>query len=160
MATPRTRKTTADDTEDKATTAPDARDKPTEDKAVPEAPETKSPALDGPATPEVAPLEPPAETQPPAKQKIRNPQQLLPEKIGDAIVDDSTGLPPDDIDTVFEPVPPNGFTLRCTLRLVENVGMGIYNTPTTRLLLPAGAELAPADAQRIIQRLRGQADKK
>ncbi|MFE1270640.1 hypothetical protein [Streptomyces sp. NPDC058758] len=162
MPTPRTRKTTADtDAENKAIAPEDTTEETAEDKAVAEAPETKSPALDSPTAPEVAPLEPPAATPPPAKEEIRNSQQILPAHISNAIVDDATGLPPADLDNLFQPVAvPYGSGLRATCRLVEHVGMGAYNTPTTRLLIPAGAEIAPADAQRILDRLRTQADQK
>ncbi|MFF4188097.1 hypothetical protein ACFYZ9_33375 [Streptomyces sp. NPDC001691] len=156
MPTARTRKTDPD-VEDKATDAVETPDPSVEDKAVGEAPETKSPA-DGPKQPDVAPLEPPAQREPePDAEPIRNPQQIIPEGLDGSIVDDATGKPPAEIDTVFEAVTPYGNALRCTVRLVEHVGLGTYRTPTTRLLVPAGAELDPVNAQRIVTRLRAQA---
>ena len=154
MPTARTRK--AD--EDKAADAPAApAETAAEDKSIAEAPETKSPA-DRPTQPDVAPLEPPAPREPePEPEPVRNPQQILPEGLDGTIVDDATGQPPADIESVFTPITPYGNALRCTLRLVEHVGLGTYRTPTTRLLVPAGADLDPANAQRILARLRAQA---
>ncbi|MGW0562945.1 hypothetical protein ACWDZ4_20555 [Streptomyces sp. NPDC003016] len=140
MPTPRTRKPAPDDTE--ITEAP-------EDKAVADDTDTK--------IPDVAPLEPPAEPAPePVHEPLTTAQQLLPAQLGDRIVDDATGRPPTDPDTIFIPVMPYGSTMRCTVRLVEHVGLGTYRTPTTRLLVPVGAELKRAQAERIVAQLHAQ----
>jgi hypothetical protein len=173
MATPRTRKTTPatenktaaapdtvePDTENKATVEPDTENKATaesdtENKATVETPETES----GPQPPDVAPLEPPAPPQRPVVETIRNAQQVLPAQLGDTIVDEATGAFPTDPDAVFVPVThaPYGNVLRCTVRLIENIGMGPYRTPSTRLLVPAGAEMPRPEADRIVTRLRAQ----
>ncbi|MFD4933414.1 hypothetical protein [Streptomyces virginiae] len=161
---PRTRKTTSEDTEStpelQATEpsepldvveTPEAVPPPeaAENKAVSAAVETK--------TPIVAPLEPPAEPEPvPERDPLTTAQQLLPAELGDRIVDDATGLPPTDPDGVFVPVMPHGGTVRCTVRLVEHVGLGIYRSPTVRLLVPIGAELKRGQAARVVARLREQ----
>ncbi|MEU0857407.1 hypothetical protein ABZ352_18485 [Streptomyces griseofuscus] len=120
-----------------------------EDKAVPADTETK--------TPDVAPLEPPTEPDPlPEPAPLTTAQQLLPARLGDLIVDEATGHPPADPEGVFVTVQPYGSSVRCTVRLIEHVGMGAYNTPTTRLLVPAGAELRRDQAARIVARLRAQ----
>ncbi|MEU6632827.1 hypothetical protein ABZ905_31775 [Streptomyces parvus] len=147
---PRTRKTTSDETEeatteDTATAAPDVA----ENKAVADLTETK--------VPDVAPLEPPAAPEPvPDPVPLTTAQQLLPAHMGDRIVDDATKEPPPDPDGVFVPVMPHGSSFRCTVRLIEHVGMGTYNTPTTRLLVPIGAELRRDQAERVLSRLRAQ----
>ncbi|MFI8265276.1 hypothetical protein [Streptomyces sp. NPDC085665] len=143
---PRTRKPTSEDVEltSETTEAP-------ENKAVPADVETK--------TPSVAPLEPPTRPEPaPERDPLTTAQQLLPDELGDRIVDDATGQPPEDPDAVFVPVMPHGNTLRSTVRLVEHVGLGIYQSPTRRLLVPVGAELRRGQAARIIARLREQLD--
>ncbi|MGW7090099.1 hypothetical protein ACWGH2_42320 [Streptomyces sp. NPDC054871] len=153
---PRTRKTTSDDTDvpaSEAATAPEATESPmpeiVEDKAAPAESET--------TIPDVAPLDPPRTPDPiPEPVPLTTAQQLLPAKMGDHIVDDATGEPPSDPDGVFVPVRPQGSTLRCTVRLVEHVGMGAYNTPTARLLVPIGAELRRDQAERVLNRLRAQ----
>ncbi|MFD0353018.1 hypothetical protein ACFVHW_04600 [Streptomyces sp. NPDC127110] len=151
---PRTRKPTSDDVEQMPDPNEDPQTAPTlsetaEDKAVPGIVETK--------TPDVAPLEPPAEPEPiPERDPLTTAQQLLPAELGDRIVDDATGLPPADPDAVFVPVQPHGSTLRCTVRLVEHVGLGTYRTPTMRLLVPVGAELKRGQAARVLARLREQ----
>ncbi len=142
MPTPRTRKA---DSEDTLEAPPES----TENKAIADETESK--------VPEVAPLEPPAKEEPAASpEAIRGPQELIPAELSEYIADDATGRPPADPDAVFVPVNPYGSSLRSTVRLVERVGLGIYRTPTTRLLVPAGAELTRAAAERIIARLHQQ----
>ncbi|WP_404949148.1 hypothetical protein HFP70_35790 [Streptomyces sp. ARC14] len=150
-----TRKTTAADVEEKVPdAAPAATEKaaevasPAEDKAASAAVETK--------TPDVAPLEPPSEPAPaPEPAPLTTAQQLLPAKLGHLIVDEATDQAPDP-ERVFVPVQPHGNTVRCTVRLIEHVGMGAYNTPSKRLLVPVGAELRLQQAERIVARLRAQ----
>ncbi|AWI32697.1 hypothetical protein [Streptomyces tirandamycinicus] len=155
MPTPRTRKTAAAGPEEKTPEAPQTEtpeitsEVATEDKAAPADTETK--------VPDVAPLEPPTEPEPePEPAPITTPQQLLPAQLADRIVDEATGELPADPDAVFVPVQPHGSSYRCTVRLIEHVGMGAYNTPASRLLVPVGAELQRHQAQRIIDRLRDQ----
>lgn len=156
MATPRTRKP-APQTEDKSAVAPGTPDADTENKAV-VGTENKTAAEEGPQPPDVAPLEPPAPPKEPEVTPIPGPQEVLPAELSDVILDDATGKPPTDPDGVFTPVPeaPYGNVQRCTVRLVERVGMGTYRTPTTRLLVPVGAELSRLEADRIVARLRAQ----
>lgn len=170
MAT-RRKTTPADGTaaaEDTAAAAPadDTAAAAAEDKAVPETETTAAPAEDKAApavtetkVPEVAPLEPPApRPEPAAPEKAVGPEAIVPAKIGDRIVDEATGEMPTDPDEVFEELPPFGHLCRSRVRLIEHVGMGAYATPTTRLLVPAGADLRREDAERIITRLREQLD--
>ncbi|WP_330335720.1 hypothetical protein OHS33_38730 (plasmid) [Streptomyces sp. NBC_00536] len=151
---PRTRKTTSEDVEETPEAAPTTE--PTVE--APEAPENKAVSVEVETkTPIVAPLEPPAEPEPvPERDPLTTAQQLLPAELGDRIVDDATGLPPADPDSVFVPVMPHGSTLRCTVRLVEHVGLGTYRTPTTRLLVPIGAELKRGQVARVVARLHEQ----
>lgn len=145
-----TRKTAAADTEEKTPEAPPTTDPApdADDKAVSAPPETKAP--------DVAPLEPPSEPEPvPEPEPLTTAQQLLPAKLGHLIVDEATDQAPDP-DAVFVPVQPHGSTFRCTVRLIEHVGMGAYNTPSKRLLVPVGAELRRHQAERIITDLRAQ----
>ncbi|AXI91315.1 hypothetical protein SAM9427_36705 (plasmid) [Streptomyces sp. ETH9427] len=146
MATTRTRKTA----EDKAAAEPGETTEPAEDKAVPDGTvETK--------TPDVAPLEPPDVPEPPkAPDTPVGPEGLVPAQLGDRIVDEATGEAPADLDGLFESLPPYGYMVRSRVRLVEHVGMGTYRTPTSRLLVPAGADLKREDADRILARLREQ----
>ncbi|MER6232589.1 hypothetical protein ACFUC2_05335 [[Kitasatospora] papulosa] len=152
MTPPRTRKTT--DTEEKI---PD-----TVEAAGPaEAPEDKTAAVETETkTPDVAPLEPPAEPEPlPEPDPMTTAQQLLPAQISDHIVDEATGKAPTDPDAVFiQAQPPYGNTFRCTVRLIEHIGMGTYNTPATRLLVPIGAELKRSQMERVVARLHAQLD--
>ncbi|MER7759463.1 hypothetical protein [Streptomyces sp. NPDC097619] len=146
---PRTRKTTSDDPEQTPETpVPEGTTEVPEDKAtLPH--ETK--------LPEVAPLEPPPAPEPlPEPDPLTTAQQLLPAQLGDRIVDDATGEPPPDPDTVFVPVLPHGNTLRCSVRLIEHVGLGPYRSPITRLLVPIGAELKRGQAARVVARLHEQ----
>jgi hypothetical protein len=140
----------ADPAEDKAVSAAtETGGDPTENKAVTEDTEIKAP--------DVAPLEPPPPPVEPAKPESPvGPEGLMPAELGDRIVDEATGEPPTDPDTVFEELPPYGYMCRSLVRLVEHVGMGAYRTPTTRLLVPAGADLKREDADRIVARLREQ----
>ncbi|MFF4276128.1 hypothetical protein [Streptomyces sp. NPDC001536] len=110
--------------------------------------------------PDVAPLEPPAARLEPAPDSdtLTTAQQLLPANLEGQIVDDATGEIPSDPDGVFVTVGLYGERARCTVRLVENVGIGVYKTPTTRLLVPVGAELKTSQADRIVTRLREQLD--
>lgn len=157
MTPPRTRKTTATDTEEKV---PDTTEtvEPPEDKTALIETETKTPETGETKTPDVAPLEPPAEPEPlPEPDPMTTAQQLLPAKIGDHVVDEATGEAPADPDAVFVQVqPPHGNTFRCTARLIEHVGMGAYNTPATRLLVPVGAELKRGQMERVVARLHAQ----
>ncbi|KIF04144.1 hypothetical protein PL81_20230 [Streptomyces sp. RSD-27] len=148
---PRTRKTTSEDVEETP------EDTPTTELTV-EEPENKAVSVEVETkTPIVAPLEPPAEPEPvPERDPLTTAQQLLPAELGDRIVDDATGLPPADPDSVFVPVMPHGSTLRCTVRLVEHVGLGTYRTPTMRLLVPIGAELKRDQVARVVARLHEQ----
>lgn len=160
MATARTRKTAAEPAEDKAVAdgiEPGAD--PAEDKAVSDAVEIGAVPAEGTETkaPDVAPLEPPAPPVEPAEPETPvGPDGLMPAELGDRIVDEATGQAPTDPDTVFEVLPPYGYLCRSRVRLVEHVGMGAYRTPTTRLLVPVGAELKRDDADRIVARLREQ----
>ncbi|WP_433860152.1 hypothetical protein [Streptomyces kronopolitis] len=157
---PRTRKTASDDTEATTpeTTAPEDNTPAATEPPMPEIVEDKAaPADTETKIPDVAPLAPPRTPEPiPEPVPLTTAQQLLPAKMGDRIVDDATGEPPANPDGVFVPVMPHGGSLRCTVRLVEHVGMGAYNTPTTRLLVPIGAELRRDQAERVIARLRAQ----
>ncbi|MEU9925151.1 hypothetical protein AB0H51_28350 [Streptomyces griseoluteus] len=156
----RTRKPAADPAdaaaapaEDKAVTDETEAGTPAaaEDKAVTADTETK--------TPEVAPLDPPPAPQAPTTHEDPiGPDGLMPAELGDCIVDEATGQKPTDPATVFELLPPFGHLCRSRVRLIEYVGMGAYKTPTTRLLVPAGADLRREDAERIIARLREQLD--
>ncbi|MEU7228927.1 hypothetical protein [Streptomyces chrestomyceticus] len=146
-----TRKTTVADTEEQPPETPPTTDPApaTENKAATSDTETK--------TPDVAPLEPPREPEPvPEPAPMTTAQQLLPAKLGDLIVDEATGQPPANPDGVFVAVQPRGARFRSTVRLIEHVGMGAYNTPATRLLVPAGGELSRYQADRVIARLRAQ----
>ncbi|MFI9052530.1 hypothetical protein [Streptomyces sp. NPDC053427] len=158
---PRTRKTTLDDTEvasSEAAAPEDATSDATTEPEMPEIAEDKAaPADTETKIPDVAPLEPPRTPEPiPERVPLTTAQQLLPAKMGDRIVDDATGEPPTDPEGVFIPVMPHGGSQRCTVRLVEHVGMGAYNTPTARLLVPIGAELRRDQAERVLARLRAQ----
>lgn len=168
MTPPRTRKTTATDvdtgtgtgTEEKTPETVEAAE-PTEaaeNKAAPVETETKTPETVETKVPDVAPLEPPAEPEPlPEPDPMTTAQQLLPAQISNHIVDEATGKAPVDPDAVFVQVqPPHGNTFRCTARLIEHVGMGAYNTPATRLLVPVGAELKRGQMERVVTRLRAQ----
>ncbi|MEU5181145.1 hypothetical protein AB0G49_13945 [Streptomyces longwoodensis] len=141
---------------------------PAQDKAVPESTEAAVAAAEDKAVladtetkvPEVAPLEPPNPPAPPAAPTIPvGPEGLVPAQLGDRIVDEATGEAPADPDEVFEQLPPYGYICRSRVRLVEHVGMGAYKTPTTRLLVPAGADLRREDAERIVARLHAQLGK-
>ncbi|MGW0757169.1 hypothetical protein ACWD1Y_11875 [Streptomyces sp. NPDC002814] len=159
MTPPRTRKTSAADTEDKIPDAVDTTEpaEAAEDKAATADTETKTPEAVDTKAPDVAPLEPPAEPEPiPEPELLTTAQQLLPATIGDRVVDEATGEPPADPDAVFVPVPPYGATFRCTVRLIEHVGMGAYNTPATRLLVPVGAQLKRQQKEKVVARLRAQ----
>ncbi|MFJ5143052.1 hypothetical protein [Streptomyces sp. NPDC088707] len=158
MPTPRTRKTTSD-TEEKipATTVGTEPADATEDKAAPGDTETNIPEAVETKAPDVAPLEPPTDLEPiPEPELLTTAQQLLPATIGDRVEDEATGQPPTDPDAVFVPVPPYGTTFRCTVRLIEHVGMGAYNTPATRLLVPVGAQLKRQQMERVVARLHAQ----
>ncbi|WP_030372334.1 hypothetical protein [Streptomyces rimosus] len=147
-----TRKTAAADTEEQIPETP-----PTTDPAPAAEGKATAPAATETKTPDVAPLEPPSEPEPvPEPAPMTTAQQLLPAKLGHQIVDEATGQPPADPDGVFIPVQPHGNRFRCTVRLIEHVGMGAYNTPATRLLVPAGGELSRYQADRVIARLRSQ----
>ncbi|MFD9248387.1 hypothetical protein [Streptomyces bottropensis] len=158
MPTPRTRKTAAADIEEKI---PDAMEntettEAAEDKAVTADTETKTPEAEETKVPDVAPLEAPAEPEPiPEPEFLTTAQQLLPATIGE-VVDEATGEPPADPDGVFVPVPPYGTTFRCTVRLIEHVGMGAYDTPATRLLVPVGAQLKRQQMEKVVTRLHAQ----
>jgi hypothetical protein len=159
---PRIRKSTAAETETEEK-IPDATEvsepaEAAEDKAAPADTETKTPETAQTKTPEVAPLEPWAEPEPlPEREPLTTAQQLLPAQLGDRIIDAATGEPPADPDAVFVQIqPPHGNTFRSTARLIEHVGMGAYNTPTTRLLVPVGAELKRGQMERVVARLRAQ----
>jgi hypothetical protein len=158
VATPRTRKTATTDTEDKI---PDSMEntepaEAAEDKAANFGIETKTPEPAETKAPDVAPLEPPAGPEPiPEPEFLTTAQQLLPATIGD-VVDEATGEPPADPDAVFVPVPPYGTTFRCTARLIEHVGMGAYDTPATRLLVPVGAQLKRQQMEKVVARLHAQ----
>ncbi|MFF0754403.1 hypothetical protein [Streptomyces sp. NPDC004267] len=159
MPTPRTRKTASADTEEKTPTDTDTIEpaESTEDKAADADTETKTPEAVETTAPDVAPLEPPAEPEPlPEPPFLTTAQQLLPATIGDRVVDEATGEPPADPDSVFVPVPPHGTTFRCTARLIEHVGMGAYNTPATRLLMPVGAQLTRQQMEKVVARLHAQ----
>jgi hypothetical protein len=160
VATARTRKTAAEPAEDKAVSdgiEPGAA--PDENKAVSDAVETGAAPAEGTESkaPDVAPLEAPAPpAEPTEPEKPIGPDGLVPAQLGDVIVDEATGQAPTNPDDVFEVLPPYGYLYRSRVRLVEHVGMGAYNTPTTRLLVPVGAELKREDAERIVARLREQ----
>ncbi|PRH78866.1 hypothetical protein C6N75_12740 [Streptomyces solincola] len=164
MTPPRARKTTTTDadtgTEEKT---PDTVEAPepaeaAENKTAAVETEAKTPEPAETKVPDVAPLEPPAEPEPlPEPDPMTTAQQLLPAQISDHIVDEATGKAPADPDAVFVHVqPPHGNTFRCTARLIEHVGMGAYNTPATRLLVPIGAELKRGQMERVVARLRAQ----
>jgi hypothetical protein len=125
----------------------------TENKAAPAADvETK--------VPDVAPLEPPAAppTPVPDPDTLTTAQQLLPADLEGQIVDDATGEIPPDPDGVFVTVGLYGERARCTFRVVETGGWGVNTPPTTRLLVPVGAELKTSQADRIVTHLREQLD--
>ncbi|MGA5411569.1 hypothetical protein ACPCSC_30480 [Streptomyces lavendulocolor] len=158
MPTPRTRKTAAADTEDKIPDAAEINEpaEAAENKAATADTEIKTPEAEETKAPDVAPLEPPAEPEPiPEPEFLTTAQQLLPATIGN-VVDEATGEPPADPDAVFVPVPPYGTTFRCTARLIEHVGMGAYDTPATRLLVPVGAQLKRQQMEKVVARLRAQ----
>ncbi|MBV1940760.1 hypothetical protein KUF83_29955 [Streptomyces sp. BV286] len=150
---PRTRKNEADPEGQIPDTVETTAAEAAEDKAVPAHTETK--------TPIVAPLEPPAESLPdpvPEPVLLTTAQQLLPATALGDIVDEATGEHPADPNTVFVPVDQYGNVHRCTARLVEHVGMGAYNTPATRLLVPVDAQLKRHQMERVVNRLRAQLD--
>ncbi|MFC8537982.1 hypothetical protein ACFUJY_29280 [Streptomyces sp. NPDC057249] len=160
MTPPRTRKTTTADIEE-TTPGPAETTEPTEapeNKTAATQTETKTPELAETKTPDVAPLEPPAEPEPaPEPDQLTTARQLLPAQITGLIVDAATGQAPPDPDAVFVQVqPPHGNTFRCTARLIEHFGMGTYNTPATRLLVPIGADLKRGQMERVVARLRSQ----
>ncbi|MFE2157114.1 hypothetical protein ACFW9M_04785 [Streptomyces lydicus] len=115
-----------------------------------------------PAAPDAAPLEPPhvdEAPEPPAPSPYVTPTEVIPddENLSDVILDDATGQPPADVDTVFVPLTPFGSTLQCTVRLVERTFLGPHRNPVTRLLQPKGAVLSEGIAARIRERLDAQA---
>ncbi|MEW1657832.1 hypothetical protein [Streptomyces sp. NPDC093707] len=107
--------------------------------------------------PDVTPLEPPTPPVSPAPERapLTTAQQVLPADLNGTIVDETTGLMPDP-EGVFVLVEPFKDRYRCTVRLVEHVGMGVYQTPTAVLRAPVGAEFTAAQAHRIITKLREQ----
>lgn len=114
-----------------------------------------------PAAPDAAPLEPPHVDEapaPPAPSPYVTPTEVIPdeENLSDVILDDATGQPPADIDTVFVPLTPFGSTLQCTVRLVERTFLGPHRNPVTRLLQPKGAVVSESIAARIRERLDAQ----
>ncbi|WP_413100907.1 hypothetical protein [Streptomyces sp. Inha503] len=149
-ATARTRKTTAKTAAEEApaeATAPEA-----------ETPEVGS----APASPDAAPLEPPhvdEAPEPPAPSPYATPTEVIPdeENLSDVILDDATGQPPADVDTVFVPLTPFGSTRQCAVRLVERTFLGPHRNPVTRLLQPKGAVVSESIAARIRERLDAQA---
>lgn len=160
---PRTRKTTTDDQTDSVTAEATTETVQNADAPAAEAtaePENKAaPAADVETkVPDVAPLEPPAAPLEPAPDldTLSTAQQLIPAKLDGRIVDDATGEMPTDPDGVFLTVGTYGERAQCTVRLVEHTGIGTYNTPITRLLVAAGAELKRSQADRIVARLREQ----
>ncbi|MFG2865462.1 hypothetical protein [Streptomyces sioyaensis] len=115
-----------------------------------------------PAAPDAAPLEPPhvdEAPEPPAPSPYVTPTEVIPdeENLSDVILDDATGQPPADVDTVFVPLTPFGSTLQCTVRLVERTFLGPHRNPVTRLLQPKGAVVSEGIAVRIRERLDAQA---
>lgn len=158
MTPPRTRKTTDAEEKIPETVGTAEPAESAEDKTAAVDTETKTPEAVETKTPNVAPLEPPVEPEPrPEPEPMTTAQQLLPARIGDHIVEEATGEAPVDPDAVFVQVqPPHGNTFRCTARLIEHVGMGAYNTPATRLLVPIGAELKRGQMERVVARLHAQ----
>ncbi|MFJ4774252.1 hypothetical protein ACIP88_34955 [Streptomyces uncialis] len=111
-----------------------------------------------PTVPDAAPLEPPhvdEAPEPPAPSLYVTPTEVIPdeENLADVILDDATGHPPADLDTVFTPLTPHGSTLQCTVRLVERTFLGPHRNPVTRLLQPKGAVVSEGIAARIRDRL-------
>ncbi|MGC5042499.1 hypothetical protein ACLQ16_04180 [Streptomyces albidoflavus] len=115
-----------------------------------------------PTAPDAAPLEPPhvdEAPEPPASSPYVTPTEVIPdeENLSDVILDDATGQPPADVNTVFVPLTPFGSTLQCTVRLVERTFLGPHRNPVTRLLQPKGAVVSESIAARIRERLDAQA---
>ncbi|MER7937933.1 MULTISPECIES: hypothetical protein [unclassified Streptomyces] len=108
------------------------------------------------APPDVAPLEPPAPPQVATTPITPGPEGTVPAQLDGRIVDEATGEMPSAPEEVFEALPPYGYLCRSRVRLIEHVGMGTYGTPSTRLLVPAGADVRREDADRITARLREQ----
>ncbi|MER5301309.1 hypothetical protein ABT039_17805 [Streptomyces lasiicapitis] len=129
----------------------------------PEASAKEAATEDSAATaPDSAPLEPPhvdEAPEPPAPSPYVTPTEVIPdeENLSDVILDDVTGQPPTDVDTVFVPLTPFGSTLQCTVRLVERTFLGPHRNPVTRLLQPKGAVVSEGIAARIRDRLTAQA---
>ncbi|WP_445520366.1 hypothetical protein [Streptomyces sp. NEAU-174] len=128
------------------------------------APEEPTVAATGstPPSPDAAPLEPPhvdEAPEPPAPSPYVTPTEVIPdeENLSDVILDDATGQPPADIDTVFVPLTPFGSTRQCAVRLVERTFLGPHRNPVTRLLQPKGAVVSESIAARIRERLDAQA---
>ncbi|MEV0444629.1 hypothetical protein AB0I84_04410 [Streptomyces spectabilis] len=124
--------------------------------------EAATEANSAPAAPDAAPLEPPhvdEAPEPPAPSPYVTPTEVIPdeENLSDVILDDATGQPPADVDTVFVPLTPFGSTLQCTVRLVERTFLGPHRNPVTRLLQPKGAVVSEGIAARIRERLDAQA---
>ncbi|MYX26755.1 hypothetical protein GTY75_08740 [Streptomyces sp. SID8381] len=157
---PRTRKTTTAEQNEDTAAAAESTSEPTaaEDAASDVGGNKAAPVADVETKiPDVAPLEPPSAPPEPAPEldKLSTAQQLLPADLDGRIVDDATGEIPDP-DGVFITVGTYGERARCTVRLVEHTGIGVYKTPITRLLVAAGAELKKSQADRITARLRQQ----
>ncbi|EXU69666.1 hypothetical protein Z951_03050 [Streptomyces sp. PRh5] len=127
------------------------------------APEAEAPEVDSAlASPDAAPLEPPhvdEAPEPPAPSPYVTPTEVIPdeENLSDVILDDATGQPPADVDTVFVPLTPFGSTRQCAVRLVERTFLGPHRNPVTRLLQPKGAVVSESIAARIRERLDAQA---
>ncbi|MFG3132871.1 hypothetical protein ACGFZU_34885 [Streptomyces tendae] len=159
---PRTRKTATTEQADATATdtAPEASPAPANGSATADETENKAaPAADVETkVPDVAPLEPPAAPLEPAPDldTLSTAQQLLPANLDGRIVDDATGEMPADPDSVFVTVGTYGERARSSVRLVEHAGIGVYQTPITRLLVAAGAELKRSQADRIVARLHEQ----
>ncbi|MFF9192663.1 hypothetical protein [Streptomyces rochei] len=161
---PRTRKTATTEQTDTASAdtipetspAPAAADDST---AVDETENKAAPAVDVQTkVPDVAPLDPPTAPLEPAPDldTLSTAEQLLPAKLDGRIVDDATGEMPTDPDSVFITVGTYGERARSSVRLIEHAGIGTYQTPITRLLVAAGAELKRSQADRIVARLHEQ----
>lgn len=126
----------------------------TEAEATPKADEHLiAPALD------TAPLEAP---QPRAKPEPPVPDSTqvwaLPADLTDWLFAAHTGEAPDP-DSVFTKVFEYGNVEECQVRLLELVRIPPYGNEVTRLLLPQGAHVSVAEAERIRVRLREQLDR-
>jgi hypothetical protein len=119
-----------------------------------------APESDAPTASAAAPLDAPPAHEPPAAPVATAlaPAEVLPSSLHSAVdvVDDATGLPPEDPDALFEPLTPLGNIVVSRARLLERV-VDPYGRESMRLLVARDMELGVVAASRIVDRVRAQA---